>query len=163
MTKLKIEFNDEQKESHGITLSWLERVVSGCLAFENIEYGCEVGITFVDDSAIRAINKEHRGIDKKTDVLSFPMLADVKNAEKTDVDPETGLVYLGDIVISVETAKKQALEYGHGTEREIAFLTVHSMMHLMGYDHMDEEERKIMRIHEEGVLDELNIKRTEIN
>ena len=91
------------------------------------------------------------------------MLADVKNAEKTDVDPETGLVYLGDIVISVETAKKQALEYGHGIEREIAFLTVHSMMHLMGYDHMDEEERKIMRIHEEGVLDELNIKRTEIN
>lgn len=91
------------------------------------------------------------------------MLSDVRSVEKTDIDPETGLVYLGDVVISVETAMRQAEEFGHSLEREIAFLTVHSMMHLMGYDHIGESDRRIMRTHEEAVLNELNIKRTEIN
>ena len=158
-----VRFSDEQGLKHGVTAEWLERIVGQCLSYENIDYGCEVGVTFVDDEAIRALNREHRNIDRKTDVLSFPMLADARHAEKTDIDPETGLVYLGDIVISVETAMRQAEEFGHGLEREIAFLTVHSMMHLMGYDHIAEGDRRIMRAHEEAVLDELNIKRTEIN
>lgn len=158
-----VRFSDEQKLKHGVTEEWLDRVIGQCLSHENIGYGCEVGVTFTDDAAIRELNREHRNIDRKTDVLSFPMLSDVRHAEKTDVDPETGLVYLGDIVISVETAMRQAEEFGHGPEREIAFLTVHSMMHLMGYDHIEEADRRIMREHEEAVLDELNIKRTEIN
>lgn len=158
-----VRFSDEQSLEHGVTEGWLERIVGQCLSYENIDYGCEVGVTFVDDDAIRTLNREHRNTDRKTDVLSFPMLADVRHIEKTDIDPETGLVYLGDIVISVETAIRQAEEFGHGLEREIAFLTVHSMMHLMGYDHIEESDRRIMRTHEEAVLDELNIKRTEIN
>lgn len=158
-----VRFSDEQDLKHGVTAEWLERVVGQCLSYENIDYGCEVGVTFVDDEAIRTLNREHRNIDRKTDVLSFPMLADVRHTEKTDIDPETGLVYLGDVVISVETAMRQAEEFGHSLEREIAFLTVHSMMHLMGYDHIDDGDRRIMRVHEEAVLDELNIKRTEIN
>lgn len=158
-----VRFSDEQSLEHGVTEGWLERIVGQCLSYENIDYGCEVGVTFVDDEAIRTLNREHRNIDRKTDVLSFPMLSDVRSVEKTDIDPETGLVYLGDVVISVETAMRQAEEFGHSLEREIAFLTVHSMMHLMGYDHICESDRRIMRTHEEAVLDELNIKRTEIN
>ena len=158
-----VRFSDEQKLPHGVSAEWLERVTERCLVHENIEYPCEMGVTFTDDDAIRKLNREHRNIDRKTDVLSFPMLSDVRCPEKTDIDPETGLVYLGDIVISVETAMRQAEEFGHSPEREIAFLTVHSMMHLMGYDHITEDERRIMRAHEEAVLDELNIKRTEIN
>ena len=158
-----VRFSDEQSLEHGVTEGWLERIVGQCLSYENIDYGCEVGVTFVDDDAIRTLNREHRKLDRKTDVLSFPMLSDVKSVEKTDIDPETGLVYLGDVVISVETAMRQAEEFGHSLEREIAFLTVHSMMHLMGYDHICESDRRIMRTHEEAVLDELNIKRTEIN
>ena len=158
-----VRFSDEQSLEHGVTEGWLERIVGQCLSYENIDYGCEVGVTFVDDEAIRMLNREHRNIDRKTDVLSFPMLSDVRSVEKTDIDPETGLVYLGDVVISVETAMRQAEEFGHSLEREIAFLTVHSMMHLMGYDHICESDRRIMRTHEEAVLDELNIKRTEIN
>ncbi len=158
-----VRFSDEQSLEHGVTEGWLERIVGQCLSYENIDYGCEVGVTFVDDDAIRTLNREHRKLDRKTDVLSFPMLSDVRSVEKTDIDPETGLVYLGDVVISVETAMRQAEEFGHSLEREIAFLTVHSMMHLMGYDHIGESDRRIMRTHEEAVLDELNIKRTEIN
>ncbi len=158
-----VRFSDEQSLEHGVTEGWLERIVGQCLSYENIDYGCEVGVTFVDDDAIRTLNREHRKLDRKTDVLSFPMLSDVRSVEKTDIDPETGLVYLGDVVISVETAMRQAEEFGHSLEREIAFLTVHSMMHLMGYDHICESDRRIMRTHEEAVLDELNIKRTEIN
>ena len=158
-----VRFSDEQSLEHGVTEGWLERIVGQCLSYENIDYGCEVGVTFVDDDAIRTLNREHRKLDRKTDVLSFPMLSYVRSVEKTDIDPETGLVYLGDVVISVETAMRQAEEFGHSLEREIAFLTVHSMMHLMGYDHIGESDRRIMRTHEEAVLDELNIKRTEIN
>lgn len=158
-----VRFSDEQSLEHGVTEGWLERIVGQCLSYENIDYGCEVGVTFVDDDAIRTLNREHRKLDRKTDVLSFPMLSDVRSVEKTDIDPETGLVYLGDVVISVETAMRQAEEFGHSLEREIAFLTVHSMMHLMGYDHIGESDRRIMRTHEEAVLNELNIKRTEIN
>ena len=158
-----VQFSDEQDLKHGVTEDWLEKLVNQCLLYENINYSCEVGVTFVEDETIRNLNREHRNIDRKTDVLSFPMLSDVHNIEKTDIDPETGLVYLGDIVISVETAMQQADEFGHSLEREIAFLIVHSMMHLMGYDHIDEIDRKVMREHEEAVLDELNIKRTEIN
>lgn len=162
MPEIKLIFTDEQCMFHGMTESRLEEIIVCCLEHENISYGCEVGVTFTGDEDIRNLNCEHRGIDRKTDVLSFPMLADAGNAGKTDINPETGLVYLGDIVISVETAVAQAEEYGHSVEREIAFLTVHSMMHLLGYDHIEGEERKVMRMHEEAVLNKLNITRGEI-
>lgn len=161
MAEVRLEFCDEQSLLHGMSIDRLEEIIECCLDCEGVGYACEVGVTFTDDENIRKLNRLHRGIDRKTDVLSFPMLEDIRNIEKTDIDPESGAVYLGDIVISVETAIAQAEEYGHSTERELAFLTVHSMMHLMGYDHMEEGERKIMRAHEEGVLDKLNITRGE--
>ena len=114
-----VRFSDEQSLEHGVTEGWLERIVGQCLSYENIDYGCEVGVTFVDDDAIRTLNREHRKLDRKTDVLSFPMLSDVRSVEKTDIDPETGLVYLGDVVISLETAVKQAEMFGHSLEREV--------------------------------------------
>ena len=114
-------------------------------------------VTFTDNDGIREINKEYRDIDKETDVLSFPM---TDEGEEFTVNPETGCKMLGDIVISVEKALAQAEEYGHGFKREIAFLTVHSMLHLLGYDHeKSEEEEKEMFGKQEIVLEALGLGR----
>jgi probable rRNA maturation factor len=100
----------------------------------------EVVVTVTDDAKIREINREHRGIDAATDVLSFPLIdfsAGQVVPSFSDVDPQTGRVPLGDILISTERAKRQADEYGHGYERELGFLTAHGTLHLLGYDHVD--------------------------
>ena len=113
-------------------------------------------MTFVDDEQIKELNKKHRDIDKSTDVLSFPLGED----GKYDVNPETGAKILGDIVISMETAVRQAEEYGHPLQREVAFLTVHSMLHLLGYDHVNGGLEAVhMREKEEAVLTQLGLKR----
>jgi len=100
---------------------------------------CEVSIFYTDDEGIRAVNREHRGLDKPTDVLSFPMLSlipgEIPQARPQDLDPENGALLLGDIVLSQDRIFAQAEQYGHSVEREAAFLTVHSMLHLLGYDH----------------------------
>ena len=117
----------------------------------------EVSVTFTDNEGIRAINKEYRDIDKETDVLSFPM---TNEGEEFTVNPETGCKMLGDIVISVEKALAQSDEYGHSFKRELAFLTVHSMLHLLGYDHeKSEEEEKEMFGKQEIVLEALGLGR----
>ena len=124
------------------------------LEYEKFEGSAEVDVSVVDDNTIRELNNEYRNIDSATDVLSFP-LGENGVYEK---NYETGAFMLGDIVISAETALKQADLYGHGIEREIAFLTVHSILHLLGYDHVNGGmEQVVMREKEEAVLDALGL------
>ena len=132
----------------------IRKSCNATLKFENFEGSAEVDVTLVDDESIKEINREYRNIDSSTDVLSFPL---GENGEY-DINPKTGAFMLGDIVISVETALRQADLYGHGIEREIAFLTVHSMLHLLGYDHVNGGmEQTRMREKEENVLEALGL------
>ncbi len=123
------------------------------LELEGYSGDYELSITLVSDEDIHVLNREHRGVDKSTDVLSFPQWDEVPMS--SDDMP----VHIGDIVISVSTAVNQAKEYGHSLIREMAFLTTHSVFHLLGYDHEVEEDRLIMREKEEGVLEHLSIRR----
>lgn len=132
----------------------LEKVIKKSLEIEGIDNKAEVSVLFVDNNEIKELNKNFRGIDKETDVLSFPQYCDLKSIK----DKEQNLI-LGDIVISLEKSREQALEYGHSFEREVAFLTAHSMFHLLGYDHDNEENTRIMRKKEERVLELLGILR----
>ncbi len=144
----------------------LKRVVEAALDAENCPYECEVEILITDNEGIREINRENRGIDAPTDVLSFPMAdypapGDFSRLEE-DPDcfhPETGELLLGDIVISQDKVQEQAALYGHGEERELAFLAAHSMFHLMGYDHMEDGERLVMEEKQEKLLQSLGILR----
>lgn len=123
-------------------------IIEASLKYEGISEEAEISVTIVNDSDIRKINNAHRNIDSATDVLSFPMI----DFEKGEKPPEKGLYILGDIIISIETAMKQAEEYGHSIEREIGFLTAHSMLHLMGYDHMEPSEEREMFKKQEEIL-----------
>ena len=122
-----------------------------------------VSLTVCGDEYIRELNKNFRGKDAATDVLSFPLLSSDTPGKidytPTDIDPETGDVMLGDIVVSLERAAQQAEEYGHSLEREVCYLCVHSVLHLLGYDHMDDADKKLMRAKEEEILTSLNISR----
>ena len=127
----------------------IRKACNSSLLFEGISDLAEVNVTLVNDDEIKELNSAFRGIDKSTDVLSFPL---GENGEY-DTNPETNALMLGDIVISVEHALKQAEEYGHSIDREIAFLTVHSMLHLLGYDHVNNEtEEKEMFKKQEEIL-----------
>jgi len=144
-----------------------KRVVEACLDYEECPYESEVSILLTDDDQIQQINQEFRKINAPTDVLSFPSIeyitpGDFSKLEENIAEsfhPETGELLLGDIVISVDRAKIQAKEYGHSIEREIAFLTAHSMFHLFGYDHMEEVERIRMEVKQNNVLEKLQILR----
>jgi len=118
----------------------------------------EVSVTIVDDESIREINREYRNIDKSTDVLSFPMFSFEEPTVFAEEFFEEENI-LGDIIISMETALRQGEEYGHGAEREVAFLTVHSLLHLLGYDHIEDCDRVIMREKEEYFLDKIGLRR----
>lgn len=134
----------------------IELCTKGALEEEEIEDDAEVSVTLVDNESIRELNNEHRGIDRATDVLSFPM----GDGECFEVDPDTDAILLGDIVISLERAKEQAEEYGHSYRREVAFLLTHSLFHLLGYDHVDsEEDERVMFAKQEKVLEKLGITR----
>ncbi len=141
----------------------LRRAICAALDAEGVAAPCEVDVLITDDEGIRAINLEQRGVDRPTDVLSFPMFEYVPGQpprDGADADPETGLVPLGDMVISLERCAAQAQEFGHPLERELAYLAVHSALHLLGYDHMDEgPEKARMRAREEAILGELGITR----
>ena len=140
----------------------LRQVIPAALEAEGVDVPWEVDVLFTDDEGIHQINLEQRDVDRPTDVLSFPMF-DLRPGEHPtgeDADPGTGLVPLGDMVISLERAKAQGEEYGHGTRREVAYLAVHSVLHLLGYDHMDEGPMKArMRAREEAILEQLGITR----
>ncbi|MBQ8193782.1 MAG: rRNA maturation RNase YbeY [Oscillospiraceae bacterium] len=134
----------------------IEMCTRAALEEEQIDEDAQVSVTLVDNEAIREINNEHRGIDKATDVLSFPL----GDEDSFDTDPETGAILLGDIMISLERAKEQAEEYGHSYRREVAFLITHSLFHLLGYDHVDsEEDEKLMFGKQDKVLEKLGITR----
>ena len=142
----------------------LRRVIPAALEAEGVSFPCEVDVLFTDDAGIQAINREQRDVDRPTDVLSFPMFDLTAGTPPTlddvEVDPGTGLVPLGDMVLSLERAQAQGAEYGHGPERETAYLAVHSVLHLLGYDHLDEGPQKAqMRAREEAILGELGITR----
>ena len=142
-------------------------VVDTTLVIEDCPYAAEVNITLVDDDTILELNKEFRDIAKPTDVLSFPMLefpkpADydiLKNSAELYFHPDSGELILGDIVISVPTAIRQAQEYEHEIKREYAFLIAHSMLHLLGYDHLEEQEARQMEEKQEKILEKLTITR----
>ena len=125
----------------------------------------EVGITFVDDDEIQELNKAERGVDETTDVLSFPNLDNVFNRQinkknfPDDINPENGKVELGDVVINLNKAHEQAGSFGHSFTREVAYLLVHGLLHLMGYDHMDKLDSSIMRAQEEEILSKFRLKR----
>ncbi|MGN0984968.1 MAG: rRNA maturation RNase YbeY [Candidatus Enterenecus sp.] len=140
----------------------LERVISAALAAEGVELPCEINVLLTDDEGIHQINLDMRGVDRPTDVLSFPMfdLAPGEHPGEEDADPATGLVPLGDMCISLERAAAQAEEFGHSLQREVCYLTVHSVLHLLGYDHLDEGPMKArMREREEAILGQLGIGR----
>lgn len=162
MAELIIE-NEQNKEAVTKDLtSAIQAVCDKVMETEECDFDAEISITFVDNEAIRAINKEHRSIDRATDVLSFPMLEFDEDgiASDAELDSDGDLVMLGDIVISLERAREQSEEFGHSFLREVAFLTAHSMLHLLGYDHVDDEEGdRIMREKQNTVLDALGITR----
>ena len=144
------------------TQALLEEVITAALAAEGVSLPCEINVLLTDDGGIHQVNLDMRGVDRPTDVLSFPMfnLRPGERPQPGDEDPETGLVPLGDMCISLERAAAQAAEFGHSVKRELAYLTVHSALHLLGYDHMDEGPMKRqMRLHEEFILDKLGITR----
>ena len=141
----------------------ITRVIEAALDAEGVTLPCEINVLFTDDSGIRDINREMRDVDRPTDVLSFPMF-ELEPGCPPDgedfLDPETGLCPLGDMCISLERAQAQAAEYGHSLERELCYLAVHSVLHLLGYDHLDEGPMKArMRAREEAILGALGITR----
>lgn len=123
----------------------------------DISEDTEIDVTIVDDEEIHAINRDYRGIDRPTDVISFALDDELEDSDEPELldGPEEHL--LGDIIISAETAQRQGEEFGHGLEREILYLGVHSLLHLLGYDHIDPEDKKLMRSKEEEALRVLNI------
>lgn len=138
----------------------IKSAIIKALELEKFDFNYDISVILTDNHGIKEMNNEFRKIDKETDVLSFPMQDFSKGSfkkeefdiNKADINPESDEVLLGDIVISVQKAFSQAGEYGHSILREIAFLTVHSVLHLLGYDHELEEERTLMRMKEENVL-----------
>ncbi len=133
----------------------VRRACIAVLREEDFKGNCEVGVTFVDNEEIRRLNAEFRKKDSVTDVLSFPL---GENGEY-DTNPDTGAKLLGDVVISLERAREQAVEFGHSLEREVCYLTVHSMLHLLGYDHMEPNEKAVMRSKEEIVMTRIGLSR----
>ena len=134
----------------------IKKCVQSTLDAERISVPCEINVLITDDAGIQIVNRETRDLDKPTDVLSFPMFQLEPGNPPTDwmeyQDPDSGRVPLGDMCISLERAVAQAQEFGHSTRREVGYLTIHSMLHLLGYDHLDEAEmKKQMRSREEAI------------
>ncbi len=138
----------------------ISKVILTTLDSENFEEDCYVAVTITDNENIRIINNEQRGIDSVTDVLSFPVLEFEDGEMLAGVgDYFEDKLILGDIVLSAERAKQQSVEFGHSFEREIGYLTCHSVLHLLGYDHENEDEREVMRTKEEETLEKLSLRR----
>ena len=155
---------ESELEDSGPYEALLRQVIPAVLSAEKVDFPCEIDVLLTGDAGIRQINLDMRGIDRPTDVLSFPMFELIPGVPPAlpdvQADPDTGLVPLGDMAISVERARAQGEEYGHGAQRELAYLAVHSVLHLLGYDHLDEGPMKAqMRRREEDILGRLGISR----
>ncbi len=158
----QIIFSADVTEDTAAVEALLAKVIPAALDAEGVDVPCEIDVLLTDDEGIRAVNKEMREVDAHTDVLSFPMfeLSPGDKPSADDADPATGLVPLGDMCISLERARAQAEEFGHSVERETAYLAVHSVLHLLGYDHLDEGPMKAqMRAREEAVMESLGLSR----
>ena len=153
----KINLVFEQLSLQKFTISQnIKKCIHETLKAEGVNVRCEINVLVTDDAGIQVINRESRQLDKPTDVLSFPMFQLEAGKPPVDwseyTDPSTGLVPLGDMCISLERAVAQAQEFGHSTRREVGYLTIHSMLHLLGYDHLDEGvQKRQMRIREEAI------------
>lgn len=158
VNKIKVIISNDQntvKVPSGVRLL-IRRCCNAVLLMEGFNSSAEISVRFVDNEQIKELNTQFRSIEKETDVLSFPL----GENGKYDRNPSTGAALLGDIVISMQKAMEQAQEYGHSLDREVAFLTVHSMLHLLGYDHVDGGLEAVrMREKEETVLTQLGLKR----
>ena len=162
-------YTDNRQNKLEVTEEFINRIGEVCdftLKEEKVEKNYQISLLFVDNEEIKEINEETRGINKSTDVLSFPMLDYEKGKvykdmyigyefDETYMDGDE--LVLGDMVLSLEKALEQSVEYNHSYEREVCYLVVHSILHLLGYDHMQEDEKKIMRKREEEILNKLNI------
>lgn len=153
--KINLVFEQLSLQKFSISAN-IRKCINETLKAEGIHVPCEINVLVTDDAGIQIINRESRKLDKPTDVLSFPMFQLEPGNPPTDwteyQDPATGLVPLGDMCISLERAVAQAQEFGHSTRREVGYLTIHSMLHLLGYDHLDEGEmKKQMRSREEAI------------
>ena len=144
----------------------LQKAFAACMEAEGIRVPAYAQLLITDDENIHQLNREYRNVDRATDVLSFPStaahpghtLGNHENLLKREMD-ETGACFLGDIIISLERAHEQAKEYGHSPQRELTYLTVHALFHLMGYDHMEEDERIVMEAKQKEILEQLQILR----
>ena len=146
----------------GSKRAFIRKVIRTALTAEGVDFPCEIDVELTDDDTIHEINRDMREVDRATDVLSFPMfeLSPGELPGTEDADPGTGLVPLGDMVISLEHVAAQAKEYGHSNRRELAYLVTHSVLHLLGYDHLDEGPmKKQMREHEERIMTLLELTR----
>ena len=142
--------------------AFVRKVIRTALAAEGVDFPCEVDVLLTNDARIHELNREQRGIDRPTDVLSFPAfdLQPGTLPEPADADPGSGLIPLGDMVLDLDRIRSQGKEYGHGEKRECAYLAVHSILHLLGYDHLDDGPMKArMREREETILAQLGIGR----
>lgn len=145
----------------------IRKVINEALDYADCPYEAELNVILTDNESIHQINLETREIDRPTDVLSFPTLeyevpgdfSVISEEDSYDFNPDTGELMLGDIVISVDKVEEQAEAYGHSEERELGFLIAHSMLHLFGYDHMEDEERIVMETKQEEILKRCNILR----
>lgn len=156
--------NIDYEAERELAISWekiIREIVEEALDYEGCPYETEVNVVLTGDGQIREINRTFRDMDRPTDVLSFPALeydrpSDFEHVEEAYADcfnPETGELMLGDMMINVDRVVSQAEEYGHSPERELAFLTAHSMLHLCGYDHIEDEERLVMEKKQEKILE----------
>ena len=158
-----ISFDKHRLNSVGLNLH-LRNCIRAALEAQGVPVPCEINVLVTDDEGIRAINRAYRQVDAATDVLSFPMFRFTPGELPPDLTPyldaQTGLLPLGDMAISLPRAKAQAKEYGHSLKREIGYLTVHSVLHLLGYDHMDEGPMKAqMRAKEEEIMQKMDLSR----
>ena len=159
MDAVKVVISNDQKAVKiptGIRML-IRRCCHAVLELENFEGSAEVSVRFVDNEQIRELNKQYRNIDKETDVLSFPMFEKDELVQKIKEKSFEHEDVLGDIVISIPKVEEQAKEYGHSFERELSYMVVHGFYHLMGYDHIKEEDKKEMRPKEEKILNDLKI------
>ena len=161
--KILVRYANKRDMSPALTIH-LHRCISAALEAEGVTVPCEINVLVTDDQGIRVINNATRQVDSATDVLSFPMFQFTPGAFPADVtedlDPQTGLLPLGDMAISLERAKDQAKRFGNSLKREVGYLTIHSILHLLGYDHMDVGEMKRqMRTREEIIAAQIGITR----
>ena len=161
--QIYVRYSNKRDKNPALTIH-LHRCITAALAEQGVNVPCEINVLVMDDAGIRAINSATRNIDRETDVLSFPMFQFTPGQFPEDVsdliDPQTGLLPLGDMCISLERARDQAKRFGNTLKREVGYLTIHSILHLLGYDHMDEGEmKKQMRIREEIIAAKLGLQR----